>query len=129
MTHQDRLNAANELLAVIGTCGRLFFNHGGVISHMERDTRGRVWFIDSHTKKRCYTHYKYNWRGFTNGGTMRWLIDSLRDYIVHGTLVDCQKHFGPWPDWVCGNGDRWGYGLENMEKVRAEAKRLGVCKE
>lgn len=128
MTHKDRENAANDLLLVIATTGRKFFNHKGSVSQLERDSRGKVWFIDSYTKKRVYTHYRYDWRGFTNGGTMRWLIESLRDFIVHGTQIDCRKHFGPWPDWVCGNGDRWGYGAESMETIRAEAKRLGVCK-
>jgi hypothetical protein len=33
-----------------------------------------------------------------------------------------KHHFGPWPDWYCGEGDLWGYGEENMVKVREAAK-------
>jgi hypothetical protein len=117
---ERRVKQCNDLLFVIGQNGRQFFFYAGTISKLELDDRHRVWFIDSYSKKRIYTHYKYTWRGFTNGGTLHDLICAMRDYIVTGAekaRSRIQRMLGPWPDYVCG-GDLWGYG-ESMENVRS----------
>lgn len=80
-----------------------------------------MWFLDDYTRKRIYTHYKGRWRGFTHGGTIKQLIESLRDYITRGELLPAGI-FGPWPDWYCG-GDLWGYDSA-METVRTKAMLL-----
>ncbi len=114
----------NKLLSVIAQCGRRFFFHKGVVSSVEVDARGLVWFVDSYTKKRIYTHRSGKWRGFSNGGTLRRLTENLRDYIMHGTPQ--RLNLGPWPQEYCG-GDLWGYGDE-MNKVRDAAFRLGIAR-
>lgn len=90
---------------------------------MEVDYRGRVWFVDAYSGKRIYTHYNGEWRGFTNGGTMRSLVNLLRDFIMDGEPRNTSL-LGPWPDWYC-DGDLWGYG-DAMTEVREAATRLGV---
>jgi hypothetical protein len=122
-TEQLRKHEANRLLRVIARTGRNFFRHGDDVSYMEIDKRGRVWFVDSYSKRRVYTHYSGEWKGFTNGGTLRSLVIRLRDYIKRGTPVPALV-FGPWPEWYCG-GDLWGYG-DDMGAVRSEAARLGI---
>lgn len=67
-----RVAAANELIAVIAGCGRRFFHHQGRVARLERDARGRVWFVSEWSGKRQYTHYPGQWRRFAHGGTTRW---------------------------------------------------------
>jgi len=119
-----RLGFANILLTVISQIGRKFFGHNGETSRLELDKMGRVWFVDSHSNKRIYTHHtRDRWKGFTQGGTLRCLIIGLRNYITNGEQPH-PKTFGPWPDWYC-NGDLWGYG-DAMEKVRCVAQNLAI---
>ncbi|WP_198387826.1 hypothetical protein [Burkholderia ubonensis] len=92
---------------------------------MEIDARGRVWFVDDYTQKRIYTHdTRGRWRGFTHGGTLRALVEDMRDYIMNGTPV---------PRWKIairqlGNPERdvWGYGFEAAEAVRKAAFALPI---
>lgn len=119
----QRADVANQMLEAIAGCGRRFFSHSGNTSRFEVDGRGRIWFIDGYKGRRIYTHYKYNWRGFTEGGTLRTLVERLRDFIRDGSKLPATI-FGPWPEWVCG-GDLWAYGAD-MAKVREAAQRLGI---
>jgi hypothetical protein len=66
---------------------------------------------------------KYEWRGFSEGGTLRSLVEQLRDYIRTGKQVHPQS-FGPWPQWYC-DGDLWGYG-DDMQQVRDKAISLEI---
>jgi hypothetical protein len=120
MTKDERASLANSFIDAIASCGRKFFFHNGRISRFEVDARGRVWFIDAYNERRIYTHYKYRWRGFSEGGTLRSLVEKLRDFIRTGEQP--QLHLGPWPKWIC-DGDLWGYG-EDMAKVRDAATPL-----
>ena len=119
---EERLGRVNELIAVIGSCGRHFFCYRGVVSWLEMDERGRIWFVDSWRGARIYTHYHGRWKGFTGGGTLKCLVESLQHYVIKGTLLS-RRHFW-WPDWVCG-GDLWAYG-DDIGLVRSEAERLGL---
>lgn len=122
MNKQQRADNANRLVEVIASCGRRFFRHDDAIAGFGLDHRDRIWFTDAYTKRRIYTHYKYEWRGFSNGGTMRRLIEQLRDYISTGEPQ--RLALGPWPSWYC-DGDLWGYG-DDMEAVRAAARDYGI---
>jgi len=122
-----RLGRANALLIEIASCGRRFFHHKGRVSQLDLDERGRVWLVDKWTGNRIYTHYAYLWRGFSEGGTLRELVCKLRDYIVRGDLLP-PLALGPYHSEMINGGDIWGYG-EDMERVRAAARRLGVIKE
>lgn len=126
---QERLDRANALIARIATCGRGFFSvmKDGVrrISYLELDERGRVWFHDSYSDARIYTHYSGRWRGFGGGGTLKDLVLFLRRFVKEGTQI--KRAFGPWPEWMC-DGDLWGYG-EDMELVRDKARELGISPE
>lgn len=125
----ERVKAVNKFLSVIGNCGRKFFFHKGKVSCFKVDPRGRVWFVDSATQRRIYTHptgFGNRWRGFSEGGTLRTLVEKLSYYIRTGEAQ--RLNLGPWPEWVCG-GDLWGYGSD-MELVRqAAAQCLAHCRE
>lgn len=122
-----RLADANELLVAIASMGLRFFHHKGRVSRFELGS-GRLWFWDSYSKRRISMHQAagvdWNRQGFTQGGTMRRLVEDLKEYIWRGTPIR-RNHLGPWPEWVCG-GDPWAYGPEAMQSIRDAAKRLGV---
>jgi hypothetical protein len=119
----ERAQQANELLDTIAHSGRRFFYHLTRVSRFEVDGYGRVWWLDKYRNERQFTHYSGRWRNFSQGGTLREVVERLRDYIMHGTPVPANR-FGPWPDSYC-NGDLWGYG-DDMEKVRSKARELGI---
>lgn len=122
---RDRADKANELLKEIGSCGRKFFysEKHNQFGFFDVDNNGRIWYTDSYTGKRIYLHYQYWKRGFSNGGTMRALINSLKSYIQKGKTIN-PYHFGPWSDTIC-NGDLWGYGTD-IKRVREKASNLGI---
>ena len=121
----DRLNKANDLIKTIASCGRRFFAYQDRLAYLTFDARSRVWFVDEHTQKLICTHYKGRWKHFTHGGTLKKLVTSLKDFIIHEKpLRDSQ--LGPWPEWLC-DGDLWGY-EDDMDLVRAKAVELGILK-
>jgi hypothetical protein len=122
---RKRAEKANRLIELIGSCGHKFFNYPDKYGNgrFEVDVRGRIWFIDGYTGTHIYLHYRYWNRGFSEGGTLRALVDSLKRYISTGEPV-LPSHFGPWPKWI-SHGDLWGYG-EDMRKVRECAVSLSI---
>lgn len=119
---EERLDRVNEFLAVMGSHGRKFFCHEGVVSWLEQDERGRIWFVDSWQGTRVYTHREGRWRGFHHGGTLKGLVKALKRYVMEGTMLSPRALW--WPEWYCA-GDLWGYG-EAMHPVREAALRLGL---
>jgi hypothetical protein len=117
------MEVANGILSIISSHGRRFFYHSGCVSHFDMDVpSGRLWFIDGYSQKRIYTAYRRGrWRGFSEGGTLRSLVENLSDYIVKGTPI-LMGRFGPWPKYLC-DGDLWGYG-DSMQAVRQEIENL-----
>lgn len=120
---EDRLKNANALLRAIANCGRGFFKHKKRYARFVFNNQYRVFFEDDYTQKQIYTHRKGYWKGFSHGGTLKSLIEHLRDYIKDGKKLN-PRIFGPWPEHLCG-GDLWGYG-EDMKQVRQTAKRLEI---
>ncbi len=122
---RERARKANALLQVIASVGRGFFGHQGRVSRLEVDERGRVWLIDKYTLRRIFTHRRgERWRGFSEGGTLRDVVERLVGFVVTGKPITAMI-LGPWPDRYCG-GEMWGYGKENMAFLRKAASQLGV---
>ena len=137
----NRMGAANELIWCISKKGRRFFSYGidknasrlfpftqnEKVSRFKLAQNGRLWFLDGYTDKLIYTHYNGEWRDFTNGGTMRRLVQSLRDFIMTGKLL--YGDLGPWPEMrgmpLSHSNDRWAYGSD-MELVRQKALELKI---
>lgn len=119
----SRADNVNQLLEVVGSCGRKFFHYQGRYGKIEVDERGRLWFVNEYSLSKVYLHYRYWDRGFGHGGTLRALVDDLKKYIMTGNPIN-RYHFGPWSQTIC-EGDLWGYG-EDIVMVRAEAFERGI---
>ena len=122
---QERVDHANQFIRIIGSHGRRFFYHAPENRFARLELRaGRVYFIDDYSDRAIYTHrsgFTSRWRGFSHGGTLRSLIELMRDYIVHGTQI------APWyiaPHYSRGN--IWGYDEQAAKAVRDAAYQLPI---
>lgn len=117
---EKRLKIANQMIKIISDYGCRFFysEKTGNVAFL-KFKKNRLYFVSEYSGKEIYLHYRY-WK-FHHGGTLRSLINALKDYIYSKKLLPL-NYLGPWPDWIC-NGDLWGYG-DDMEKVRKECKVL-----
>jgi hypothetical protein len=130
MSKQQRVEQANRAIEIIASHGRKFFSmcaegrdfEPNRISRFEI-RKGRLWFIDKYTEKAIYVAYRRgSWRRFSDGGTLRSLVENMADWITGKRPEFPLNHFGPWPDWYCG-GDLWGYG-DDMAVVREKVNEV-----
>jgi hypothetical protein len=126
-----RLAQANALIRAVSEHGRRFFFHAasGRVASLELDRVGRVWFVDDYTGKRIYTHRTHipsRWMGFSHGGTLRSLVEALRDYIVAGQQIDAWRIATPRLNEE--DGDIWGYGPEASAALRQQVLSLPIFK-
>lgn len=129
---QQRLAHANELIKIIAAHGRRFFfsEHTGRTAEIFIGSRGRVWFVDEYTGKIIYTHkttWTNKWRGFSHGGTLRSLVEMMRDYIVTGRPIPA-FYLGPERNQLT-DGNIWGYEPAAMQAVRNAACKLPIIDE
>lgn len=127
-TKEDRIQHANDLIKVISDHGRRFFFHkgSGRVAHIRTDERGRICYVDDYSGVAVdiqRSGYGNSWAGFSHGGTLRSLVEAMRDYIVTG------KKLSPYciaPERIDPGSNIWGYGLESAEAVRAAAFKLPI---
>lgn len=117
LTAHERLAHANALITAISEHGRKFFRHHDRVSQMQLDQEGRVWFLDMYRSKFIDTHQSGRWEGFSHGGTLRGLVEQIRDYVVDGTYLS---------SWIIcperireEDGNIWGYSKEDAAALRA----------
>ncbi|MBY3432822.1 hypothetical protein HFN89_01360 [Rhizobium laguerreae] len=119
-TRAERIVHANELIRHIAAHGRRFFHYGSVdrTAAFELTDSSRVRFRDECTGLLVDTGREGRWnpQKFSGGGTMQRLVAALGRYVSKGEKID-KRHFGPWAEWMA-DGDLWGYGFEEMQKVR-----------
>lgn len=133
MSRDERLLVANKAIEIIASHGRKFFSLQADKPRAAENriskflfVNGRLWFEDKYTGRRIYVAWRRGrWRGFSEGGTLRALIESMADWIIGKRPEFPLSKLGPFPEWVCG-GDLWGYG-EDMDIVRQEISRLAVA--
>lgn len=125
---QERLAKTNQLIELIAANGRHFFRGNTANARFEFDKNGRLWWIDSYKQTWVYAHQasNANFRGFTEGGTLRALMLHLREYIMSGVKLP-PSQLGPWPEWY-SDGDPWGYGAD-MATVRQFAETSDITEE
>jgi len=100
---------------------------GGEVSRLEL-RRGRVFYLDSYTGKAIYTHkttWSNDWKGFSNGGTLRSLVEDMRDYVLNGTPISRWK-IGIPRDADSLDNNIWGYDEADLKLVRDAAFALPI---
>jgi len=119
----DRLKIANDFIKIISDHGRRFFYWKGKVGYL-KIKNNRVYYVsESSDKEVCFSQSIHRIaRKFSHGGTLMSLVVALRDYI-NGKDQLPLNHIGPWPKYLC-NGDLWGYGKYEMQKVRDEITEL-----
>lgn len=129
-----RIDQANRVIEAIAEHGRKFFSlhadgrqdEPNRISKFEL-VNGRLFFLDKWTQKRTYVFYRRGqWIHFSEGGTLRALVEGMADWIV-GKRKDFPRAFGPWPEWIC-EGDLWGYGSD-MSIVQQKVTEIVTARE
>ena len=128
----ERMDHANALIRVIGSCGRRFLSENSdrresfvenpFFAYFTLDKRNELWYIDRYTRKGLLCRMKYWDHGFSDGGTLQDLVRHLADYIWGEKPLN-HRYFGPFPDWQCG-GDPWGYGTDEMQRMRESMSAL-----
>lgn len=89
----ERLGHANELIKAISQHGRRFFWNEVAqrVARLELDERGKVWWVDDYRGTRVCTEkiggYEHRWMGFSHGGTLKSLVQMMRDYIKTGNRI------------------------------------------
>ncbi|MEQ7200993.1 MULTISPECIES: hypothetical protein [Enterococcus] len=125
MSKESRCELANELIRLIASTGRQFFNYeenGGSIGRFELRS-GRTYFIDGYLGKSIYAYENRFFRQkFTEGGTMQALILDIAEWIRTGKATNAKNGYG---GIYC---DHWGYPDEDMKKVREKAIEIGFSK-
>lgn len=131
MNKEKRCQLANELITVIATCGREFFNYDGKLNYRQQDgfvshfklKKGRVYFVDGYIQKDIYAYSNLYFRGkFSQGGTMQALILDLAEFIRTGKATNAKNGYG---GVYCSH---WGYPEDDMEIVRKKAVEIGFSK-
>jgi hypothetical protein len=119
-TRADRISHANEVLRHVAAHGRRFFYYDRAdrTAAFELTETGRLRFRDECTGLLVDPSRAGRWnpQKFSGGGTMQRLVADLGRYISKASKID-RRHFGPWADWKAA-GDLWGYGFDEMQKVR-----------
>lgn len=125
MSKERRCELANELIRLIASTGRQFFNYeenGGSTGRFELRS-GRTYFIDGYLGKSIYAYENRFFRQkFTEGGTMQALILDIAEWIRTGKATNAKNGYG---GIYC---DHWGYPDEDMKKVREKAIEIGFSK-
>lgn len=126
-TKAERAAHANQLIKAISNHGRRFFwfDREQRTASMEVNERGRVYFVDDYTGKRIDTHYRGCWRGFSHGGTLRDLVEKLRDYIRDEIKIPI-FYIAPNRGAIDGNFDMWGYGEDACKALQNEVASLPI---
>lgn len=119
-----RVEEANAVILAVSRHGRRFFDYPARdgVSRFELSEKGETCFHDGWSRETFRLADHDGWRHFTNGGTLRSLVEALACYVEDGLPID-PAWFGPWPHSLNG-GDLWGYGREAMDALRGELDAL-----
>lgn len=112
----DRFEKANQLIRLIATTDRHFFESRGYIGQFMIDDDNELTYIDEYTRKRVNINKEtVEWKDFNHGGTLKRFIYSLGE-------------------WIRGEKDyfknvystSWGYTMQGMNNVVEKARELGM---
>lgn len=115
----DRCDRANQLIQLIATTDRKFFNTKGTIASLETTEDNRIFYIDNYSRQLISIKDEYGkWEGFSHGGTLKRFIISLGEWI----RGEKDQFFGMY-------STSWGYTLDGMCSIVEKARELGMIPE
>lgn len=126
----DRVKHANALIHIISEHGRRFFwnEKDRRVASIGIDHRGKLWWTDDYRGTRVCIEkiggYEHRWHGFSHGGTLKQLVQMMREYIKTGERISI-GHICP-GRWEPDNGNIWGYSPEAAQACRAAASQLDI---
>lgn len=142
---QARVAEANALIELIASHGRQFFRYRGRAEYNAKDKNttwypanrvarfelrnGRLYYVDEYSQRAVYlqrTGFRNAWFGFTHGGTLRALVESMRDYILDGTPVPRWQIVIQQRDANGLENNIWGYDVASAQAVRAAAYTMAI---
>lgn len=118
----NRVGHANELIKAISDHGRRFFwnERDKRVARLELDQRGKVWWVDDYRGTRVCTEKiggcEHRWHGFSHGGTLKQLVQMMREYIKTGERI----YIG----YIAL--DCWGYDDQAAAALRLDAQGLPI---
>ena len=119
----ERIKHVNDLIKVIGSHGRRFFYNtmADRFARMEMDAKGKLWWVDDYQGTRVCIEkmggYETRWQGFSHGGTLKSLVQDMRDYVKRDEALSLWK-IAP---------ECWGYGEEAAKATKKQASDLVCC--
>lgn len=129
-TKEGRLQLVNDLIKIIGSHGRRFFYYAEADRYSRMELRkGRIWWIDAYREDEVYlmrTGLGSRWRGFTNGGTLRSLVEDMRDYIRSGRPIPFWKLACKRDGESSYKDNIWGYSEFEANFMVEKASRLPI---
>lgn len=118
-----RCEYANRLIQVISSYGRCLFysKKNDQVAYLSYDHR--VYLHDEGTGQRIEVRAGCPWPGFSHNGTIRDLVEQLRNYVMRAQRLD-PVYIGI--DKLHGPGNVWGYPDDQIRLCRQAAMRLPV---
>ncbi len=114
----ERMDKINQLIQLIGSLDRKFFNSkNGISKFIELKTT--VKFIDGYTQKKITISKINKDRNFSQGGTMWGLVKDFKEYILTGTYTNGNNGYGGIYS-TC-----WGYTIDGMDAIVSFGKEIG----
>lgn len=121
-TREERVEIVNQIIKEISSRGRRFFycERFDRVSHIKIKHK-RLYFVDDYSGKDIYLHRPdgYPLKGFTHGGTLRGLVNDMKEYIMTGEYTNHNNGYG---GLYCHH---WGYPQEDMTAIQQKAIDLG----
>lgn len=128
---QTRCDQANELIQLIASKGRKFFDYTGKVNRSGGQgtlsefqlLNDRVYYRDGYTLDRIRTkHNRLFTKNFTGGGTLQALVMDLAEYIDTGRATNANNGYG---GVYCPH---WGYPKQDMKEIQEKAVAIGFSK-
>lgn len=115
----ERLEKANQLIILIATTDRKFFESRGYIGLFMINEDNELTYIDEYTRKRVNIEKEsIEWKDFNHGGTLKRFIFSL------GQWIRGEKEY-----FLNMYSTSWGYTLKGMSQIVEKARELGMIPE
>ena len=128
---QTRCDQANELIQLIASKGRHFFDYTGKVNRSGGKGKisefqlvnGKVFYQDGYTLGMIRTKNNQLFtKNFTGGGTLQALIMDLAKYIDTGKATNANSGYG---GVYCPH---WGYPEQDMKEIQEKAVAIGFSK-